>query len=841
MLSNFLSDLRLAVRTLRRAPLFTALTAVSLALGIGANTTIFTLLDQVVLRTLPVERPHELVQVRIDGTFSGNSWGDGTEISYPMYEQFRDGNNAFAGMFARFGWPMHVGTDRGIERVNGELVSGTYFPTLGVHASAGRLFTPDDDRVPGGHAVAVLSHDYWTARFASSPSVIGQKLTLNSHPFTIIGVAAEGFTGIDIGEATQVFVPMMMKPQMTPGWNFLDDRRGRFARVFARLRPGVTAEAAEAALQPSFKAQRAEEMKAPTVSNLSDYGRREFERATIEVVPAPRGHSGMRTDLTAPLWMLMAIVAGVLLIAGANVAGLLLARGVARQREIAIRQALGGSRARVTRQLLVESLVLALLGGGLGLLLATWGSSLLLAFFVDPETAISVNAAPDGRVLAFNFVLAAASGAAFGLLPAWQTARPDLASTLKAQAGSVVGGGPVRLRKAIVVIQVAVSLLLLVGAGLFVRSLGNLLAQQPGFTVENLLEFHTDPSLTGHDTDQIKRFAMTLVGSLEATPGVAAASVSWVPLLDNGSWNSNLTVEGRATRPGEPVVSFNNLVLPGYFNAMGIPLVRGRDFTEHDAKWGPPVDDDEHRVAIVNQRFVDLYLAGADPIGRHLGFGERPGTPTPTRIVGVVGTSKYVSMRIDAEPQAFFPLLEADTPRALTFYVRTQQPPSTMFETVRRIAKQVDADLPIYGMATMEERVARSVTTERMIAGLSSVLGVLASLLAVVGLYGVMAYTVTRRTREIGIRMALGAQKSGVAWLFVREAAVLVGLGFAVAVPAAWALGRHVQSLLYGLEAADPLTMVIAMLGLGVIAASGALIPARRAAGINPLTALREE
>ena len=840
-MTNLISDFRHAVRTLRKAPLFTALTVISLALGIGANTTIFTLLDQVVLRTLPVERPDELVQVRIDGPFNGDSWGDGTEISYPMYLEFRDRNTVFTGMFARFDWPMHVGTGRGIERVNGELVSGTYFPTLGVAAAAGRLFTQDDDRAPGGHSVAVLSHDYWKTHFARDPGVVGRKLTVNSHPFTVIGVAAEGFSGVDVGAATQIFVPMMMKAQMTPGWNYLDDRRTRFARVFARLKPGQTAESAQAGLQASFKAQRAEELKAPFFANTTDFSKREFQRASIEIVPAAQGHSGTRTYLTEPLWTLMAIVAGVLLIAGANVAGLMLARGVARQREMAIRLALGGTRYRIVRQLVAESLVLALGGAALGLLLSTWGTALLLGLFVDSESATAVNASPDARILVFNFALAVVAGLAFGLVPAWQTSRPDLAPTLKEQSGGVASGGPVRLRKVLVVAQVALSLLLLIGAGLFVRSLNNLLAQDPGFKTGNLLAFNVEPSLNGYDSDKTKRFAATLLDRLRAAPGVTSAGVAIIPILNGGSWNSTMTLEGRASRPGEPVVAFNNLVMPGYFATLGIPLLRGRDFTEHDAYWGPNVEGRTFRVAIANRKFVEQHFGADDPIGRHVGFGGDPGTPTPIQIVGVVGTSKYIGIRDDAEPQLFFPVLETDAPRSFAFYVRTAQTPTAMFETVRRTVRALDPDLPIFQLSTMEQRVQRSVTNERVIAGLSSVLGVLASLLAVVGLYGVMAYTVTRRTREIGIRMALGAEARGVAWLFVREASILVGLGFLVAVPASLALGRYVESLLYGIKPADPWTMAVAMAALAAIAATGAAVPARRATRINPLTALREE
>ena len=840
-MTNLFSDFRIAVRTLWKAPLFTTLTVVSLALGIGANTTIFTLLDQVVLRKLPVDRPDELVQVRIDGDFNGNSWGDGSEISYPMYLEFQEHNAVFSGMFARFDYQMHVGSGRGIERVNGELVSGTYFSTLRVAAAAGRLFTPDDDTAPGAHPVAVLSHDYWKTHFSGDPAVVGRKLTVNSHPFTVIGVAAEGFSGIDVGTATQIFVPMMMKAQMTPGWNYLDDRRGRFARVFARLKPGQTAASATTGLQPSFKAQRAEELKAPYFSKTTAFTKREFQRASIEVVPASQGHSGTRTYLTEPLWTLMAIVIGVLLIAGANVTGLMLARGVSRQREMAIRLAVGGTRYRILRQLVVESLVIASTGAGLGLLLAVWGTSLLLGLFVDSESAIAVSASPDARVLLFNFALALVAGLAVGLVPAWQTTRPDLAPTLKEQSGSVVSGGSVRLRKAIVVIQVALSLLLLIGAGLFVRSLSNLLAQDPGFEPANLVAFNLEPSLNGYDSDKTKRLASTIIERLATTPGIATVGVSGRRILDGGSWNSTVSLDGRAAKPGEPVISFNHVVMPGYFTAMRIPLLRGRDFTVHDAHWGSPAGQGEFRVAIANRKFVERYLGAADPIGRRVGFGGDPGTPTKIEIVGVVGTSKYVALRDEAEPQLFFPILETSAPPALSVYVRTRHEPTAVFETLRRTIRELDANLPVFQMVTMEQQVNRSVTNERVIAGLSSVLGVLASLLAVVGLYGVMAYTVTRRTREIGIRMALGAQARGVAWLFVREAVILVGLGFLVAVPAAWALGRYVESLLYGLKPADPVTMVAAMSALAAIAATGAAVPARRATRINPLKALREE
>jgi predicted permease len=824
-----------------KAPLFTALAVASLALGIGANTSIFTLLDQVVLRPLPVERPGELVQVRIRGTFNGNSWGDGTELSYPMYLDFRDNNKVFAGMFARFDWAMHVDADGSTERISGELVSGTYFPVLGVRPAQGRLLSPDDDRAVGANPVAVLSHSYWKARFSGNPGVVGRKITINGHPFTVVGVAERGFSGIDVGAATQVFVPMMMKPQLTPRWNLLDDRRSRFARVFARLRPGVTPEQAEAGLQPFFRELRERELREPYFAKVSAYNKQEFLQATIEVVPSARGHSGLHESLTRPLWILMAIVAGVLLIACANVAGLLVARGMSRQREIAIRFALGGSRRRIVGQLLVESVILAALGAVGGVMVATWGSSLLLGLWLDPDAAAGITASPDARVLAFSLALALLTSMAFGLVPALQATKPSLAPTLKEQASSVAGGGQVRLRKGLVIVQVALSLLLLIGAGLFVRSLANLLAQNPGFEVTNLVTFVVDPSLNAYTPAHTKRLATTLVERISSVPGVTGASLAGIPILHGGSWSSSMTVEGYAAKPDEDVVAFNNTVMPGYFATMRIPLLLGRDFRPGDVRSTPAAENEPgFRVAIANRRFVERYFRGTNPVGRHVGFGSGPAIPTPIEIIGVVGTSKYVGIRDDAEPQLFFPLLEDNTPGSLVAYVRATQSPTSLFATLRRTVRDIDPGLPIFNMRTMEAQVARSLVNERVVAGLSAVLGVLATLLAVVGLYGVMAYTVTLRTREVGIRMALGALSRGVAWLFVREAAILVAIGFAIAVPGLWAFGRYVQSQLYGVGAIDVTTIVLAMVGLGAAAAAGALVPALRASRIDPLAALRE-
>ncbi|MPY86537.1 MAG: FtsX-like permease family protein [Luteitalea sp.] len=844
------TDFRHAVRGLLKAPFFTTLAVTSLALGIGANTAIFTLVDQVLLRPLRVERPHDLVHVQVDGTWPGTSYGVGTSISYPMYEEFRDSTGSiFSGMFAKFDWMMHLGTGEETERVSGELVSGTYFPLLGVRAARGRLFTPEDDRVPGGHAVAVLGYRYWQSRFAGDPSVVGRTIAINDHAFTVIGVTEPGFDGMNLGHAAQVFVPMMMKAEMTPGWNYLDDDRRRFAQVFAHLRRAVTREQAQASLQPLFRGLRERELTHPDLAGLPDYGKRQFLETKIELAPGFQGYSHLRGELTRPLWALLAIAAGVLLIACANVAGLLVARGMGRQRDVAIRLAIGASRWRVIQQLLAESLLLASCGAIAGLLIAIWGSQLLLGLLVDPEASVSVSVspAPDARVLGFTFAITLATGILFGLVPAWQTTRPALAPTLKDQTRGVSAGGQVGLRKALVVAQVVLSLLLLISAGLFVRSLRNLLAQDPGFVTTNLLSFDVEASLSGYSGQRAQQFYKTLVERVSALPGVGNVALTLTPLLQQ-FWNSTITVEGYGAKEGESVRVHNNAVTPGYFETVQIPLLVGRDFTLRDESLGQRADGDpsfpwmnDFRVAIANQRFVDLHFDGRNPIGQRVGFGDSPGTPTPIEIVGVVGNARSTGIREEARPQLFVPFFEITDPTRATMYVRTTQAPETMFSLLTRTVREIEPNLPLVNMRTMEQQVERSLSNERLVAGLSSVFGLLATLLAVVGLYGVMAYAVTRRTREIGIRMALGADSRRIAWLFLHEAVTLVVVAFALALPVMWGLARYVQSQLYGVEPIDPLTIAAAMLGLAAIAAAAALVPAMRAARVHPLAALREE
>src|SRR5580704_1903177 len=504
------NDLRFALRTLRKSPVFTTVAVLSLALGIGANTAIFTFLDQILLRLLPVKNPQELTLLTIRGMEYGNNSG-GNAISYPLYRDFSERNTVFSGMFCRFAFSMNVGFSGRTERVDGELVSGTYFPVLGVGAALGRTFTPEDDRMPGGHPVAILNYSYWKTRFDGDPNIVGKTIAVSAHNFTVVGVAQRDFNGVELGRTPQLFVPMMMKPQITAGWDGLQDRRWRWANAFGRLKPGVSIEQAKASLQPIYHSVIETEVKDPIFRNAAPDVRAKFLSNTIDVLPAAQGRSYFRQRLTTPLWVLMAITGGVLLIACANVAGLLIAKGASRQKEIAIRLAMGAGRGRIMSQLLVESLTLSVVGGALGLLLALWTSRLLLPFLPtdSPELAVSTN--PDVRVLLFTIAIAFLTGIVFGLVPALQSTRPDLAPTLKDQVAGIVGiGAQVRFRKGLAAAQVMLSLLLLVGAGLFIRSLRNLKELGPGFPTGNLLAFSVDPSLNGYDTPRAKVFYQRL-------------------------------------------------------------------------------------------------------------------------------------------------------------------------------------------------------------------------------------------------------------------------------------------------------------------------------------------
>lgn len=839
-MGQLVGDLRYALRSLRRVPLFTAIAVLSMAFGIAANTAVFTLVDQVVLRTLPVARPGELVQVSAPDTESyGGGTGDGTELSYAMYRDLRDHNEVFSGMFCRMPTSLTVTADGRSELVTAELVSGTFFPQLGVRPAVGRLFSADEDRAAGAHPVAVLGFNYWLSRFAGDHAVVGRTLTVNGHPLEIVGVVDAGFEGLDLGQPPQVYVPITMQPQMGPAWLQLEGRRFRWVQVFARLRPGMTHERAQAGVQTLYQSLLRQEAADAAFAAASSDTKKRFLEGRLTVDDASRGHSNLRGQITDPLMILMAVAVAVLLIVCANVANLLIARGAARHRELALRLAVGASRRQVVRLLLVESLVLALAGAAMGLMLASWGASVLLGYFVTPESPLAVSAEPDARILAFTSLLAIATAMLSGVIPAMRGTGVDLAPALRGSGGGVVAEQP-RLRKALVVAQVALSFMLLVGAGLFLRSLQNLMAVDPGFHTERVLAFSVNPSLAGYDGERARAYSDTLLDTTSRTPGVSSAAYAFQSLLGGGGWGMGFTVEGYQPPAGESAGSMVNAVSPGFFSAMGIPLRKGREFDTRDDRVLPAPDGWPYRVAVVNETFVQRYFKGANPLGRHIGIGTNPGTAMPIEIVGVAKDTRYTGIREDARPQVFVPYRQTAMEN-ITMYVRTAQDPDVVMQSIRRAVAALDPRVPIYGVTTMEDLVERSVVNERLIAGLSVTLSTIATLLAVVGLYGVIAYTVTRRTREIGIRMALGALGSQIARGVLREAGMLVVVGLGLGFGAAWWLGRYVQSQLYGVTPADPATIALAAAALAAVGVVAALVPARRAARVSPMSALRED
>jgi predicted permease len=867
-------DLRYAWRGLTRAPLFTVVAVLSIALGIGANTAIFTLVDEVLLRTLPAKHPEQLVLFggpqQHYGNNSGGSVGGFRDIlSYPMYEDFRDNfvdpadsprlpritqplsdppptPKVFSGMFARRTISLNVGANGQSERVLGELVSGTYFHVLGIGAAAGRVIVPDDDQTRGDGFVAVLSYTYWRNRFGGDPRVIGSRITINNYPFTVVGVSQAGFDGLDIGAVPSIRLPLMLKAQMTPNWDDLDNRRSRWVNVFARLKPQVTREQALAALQPFFHRLLEQEVQMAPFSDTTAYTREQFLKGELGLLSAAAGHARIRQQLETPLKLLFSIVGGVLLIACANVASLLIARASARQKEVAVRLALGASRSRIVGQLLVESVMLAAVGGLVGLALAAWTTRFLIGFLPTTGTAHVITGHIDYRVLTFNFALSLLTGLMFGLVPALRSTKPNLAPTLKDQVGAVVGAaGGVRLRKGLVVAQVTVSILLLIGAGLFIRSLRNLRLLDLGLRTDNLIAFNVSPALSGYTPIRTKQFNKQLVERVSAMPGVSSVAFAQMGLLEGNEWDSSMSVEGYEPKPGENMNPFCNAVSPAYFKTMGIPLLEGRDFDARDVRYAAPDPSPtavpRYQVAIVSESYARHYFGDKSALGRHIGFGTNPGTKTPIEIVGMVKDAKYTGVRDDIPRTVYFAFMENDAAGGSVMYVRTAGQPDAVFGSIRQVMQQLDPNIPMYNARTLEAQIDQSLLNDRLVATLSTAFGVLATLLAVIGLYGVMAYTVARRTREIGVRMALGAVQGDVVWLVMREVLTLVGSGMVLGLVAALALSRYVSSLLYGVGKADPLTITIAIAVLGTVAALAGYIPARRATRVNPVLALRYE
>jgi putative ABC transport system permease protein len=827
-------DIRLAVRGLRRSPLFAIVAILSLALGIGANTAIFTLIDQILLRKLPVKNPDQLVMLYQEGAHNGSNMGSRAH-SYPIYQEYQKRAEPLSEVICRRLIETSVAIDNQTERLAAEMVSGNYFTMLGVPPVVGRVFnSEEDDRVHMGHPVVVLSYDYWMRRFNGDPSVAGKKILVNNYPMTIVGVSAKGFAGLDPSRAPQIRVPIQMKEAMAPEWDWLhmDDERSRWVQVFARLKPGWTVESAQAPLQGLFTQIRAHEATLAAAKDWSQYARDRFMQGKLKLESASIGYSNLRNDFSTPLLVLMCMVGLVLLIACANVANLLIARAFARQREIAVRLSIGATRRQLIRQLLTESIVLSVAGGAVGVFLSIALTRGLIAFVPAEGAPILIEPTPDLRILTFTLALTLATGIVFGLLPALRASRPDPWTTLKDTVGALAGsGGSLFVRKGLVAAQVALSFLLLFGAGLFVRSLQNLHATDTGVGLDNLVTFQLAPALSGYDDERAAQFYEQLLERLRSAPGVKAAGTAMVPLLSGNEWDSSMSVEGYKAKDGEDMQMFMNGVSPGYFAAMQIPLLEGRDFTRLDAK-------KQSTVAIVNRRFAEHFFPGKSAVGKRIGFGGGPKSKLDVEIVGVVANSLYEGPREGVHRQVFVPHWGR---MSAAFYVRTQNASSGAYSTIRNEVKQLDAAMPVYEMKTLSAQLDETLLTDRLIATLSAGFGLLATLLASIGLYGVMAFVVTRRQKELGLRLALGAERGSVLWIVMKEVLVLLVIGLAVGVPAAIGLGRYVSSQLYGITPNDPWIASTTVALLALVSAAAGLIPAHRASRIDPILALRYE
>jgi len=828
-------EVRLALRTLLKAPLFTGIAGLSLALGIGANTAMFGLVDQILLRLLPVQNPRELVQLTVEGGRFGSNNGDGLgTFSHPLFVAFRDRNTVFSGLTGQMVTSASlIGTDRN-EVVSVGLVAGNFFDVLGVRAQAGRLLTAEDDKVKGGHPVAVLQYDFWRNRYAGKGDVIGSTLRLNGTPFTVVGITAAGFEGTDSAVPTNLWVPVMMKTAITPTWDALEDERYAWFYLFGRLKPGMSREQAEAALRVLYRQRQEEELGGEFFQKYPDLKDR-FLKQTFNLVPASRGQSDLRQRFEQPLIVLEWLVGFVLLIACANVASLLLARAAARQREIAIRTALGASRVQIVRQLLLESLILAVGGGVAGIALSAVLARALLRFLpFDPEN-LSLVTTPDLRILLFAAALTLTTAVVFGLVPALQASRVSPGMTLKAEAGSVAGGhGHVRLRKTLVAMQVGLATVLLIGAGLFVRSLQALRNVDLGFRTENVVTMGVQPA-TVYDEARKRQVFRSVIEGLATVPGVKAVGANSSRLLRGGRWDSSITIPGVTAQDGRYPWSYFNAVTPGYFAALGIPIKAGRDFTWSD--WGAA----EERC-LVNEELVTQYLRGQNPVGRRMGQG-RDVAPN-TEIVGVFGNASYDDVRGPVPRQTFVSMGSGTRLRgigSMVVYARTDRDPGPVMAALRAEVRRIDPNLVIANMRTLDAQLDMRLANERMLSFLATGFALLATVLAVVGLYGVLAFVVTRRTREIGIRMALGADRGRVVRLVLSEMLAVFVFGVAAGVFAGTAGGRYVESQLFGVHAHDPAVFVLSAAVLLAAALAAGFVPAWRAAKIDPMRALRYE
>jgi predicted permease len=836
-MGTFLQDIRYALRILRKNPAFTAVAVLTLALGIGANTAIFSLINAVLLKSLAVQDPQQLVIVSDPAMANSRSIGTPrTDIySYPLYRDLRDGNNVFSGMAAS-GQEHRVAVEApgsGVvtEDATVNLVSGSYFSVLGVSPFRGRSLVPEDDRAKSSNPVAVVSYEFWIRKLAENPAVIGQTVRLNKYPYVIIGIAAPGFFGDTVGEKQDFWVPVSMQPQMMPGRPWLDDIHASWLRVMARLKPGVSRSQAEANLDVLFQ----QWLQGPQGRSLDPGDQQGLKQQKISVVPGGGGFSGLRPEFSRPLLLLMAIVGLVLLIACVNVANLMLARANSRQREIAVRLAIGASPAHLIRQLLTESALLAFAGGLAGLLVAHWGTASLLKLSLSARAAEGLRVSPDWRVLAFTACVCLVTGLLFGLAPALRSAKLAVAPTLKENTAAQAGSGRFPLGKILVASQVAVCLLVLFAAGLLVRSLKNLRDLDLGYSRDNILMARVDPVAAGYKPAQLIDYEREMSARLAALPGVRSVTASENGLFSGTESADQMKIEGYTPSRDKDRVAYWDQVGDNYFHALGIPILAGREF-------GPQDTPTSLKVAIINESMAKFYFGHANPIGRKMWIDDQEHKDQPMEIVGVARDVRDHTLRGPVQRRFYVPTGQAlDAIYAINFEIQTAGKPQDLTEPVRKSFAALDANVPVSRIRTLDELVDSSISKDILVARLSTFFGLLALVLACVGLYGVMSYTVSRRTREIGVRMALGAQRTQVLGMVLNEGLKLVLIGIVVGIPVALLASRVFSSMLFGLSPADPLSMLTVIAVLGSIATLAGLIPARRATKVDPIVALRYE
>ena len=836
-----LQEIRYALRQLRKSPGFTITVVLTLALGIGANAAVFTLFDQALLRMLPVERPKELVRFEWTGGFSGSasSFGGDSDnyFSYPMYKDLRDQNRVFSGMIAADEANVGVSWHNQAESKDAEVVTGNYFQLLGLKPAVGRLLNQQDDTARNANSVLVLSYGYWKSRFGASRDVVGQTVLINGHAFTILGVAPEGFDSAIGGYRPGVFIPISMveiaMPWMAPR-DDLKNHQSVWLTLVARLKPGVTSAQAEASLGPLWHSLRAYELT--LYKSTSERFKKHFlDETGIKVIDDSRGFSPDRIELKTPLFILMGMAGLLIALCAINVATLLLLRAAARGREMSMRYALGARRSRIVSQLLLEGGFLGLAGAAAGLALAPIVARFLVRLLTNSDPGQEpYSASVDLRILFFTIAVSLAASLLFSMAPVFHFIRPDLAGALRQNAGTGSRGSQ-RFRKVAVGVQIVLSVLLLGCAGLFVRTLSNLRHQQVGFEIAHMATFSLAPTSSGYGEERTLQIVTSALEALRHIPGAVSAAATTDPELAGDSSSSNFTVQGYKPAEDEHMNFEQPSITPGYFATLHQPQLAGREFTDSDAKGQPS-------VAIVNMAFAKRFFGTPqNALGRAIGQGSGDKVKLDTTIVGVVGDIKHQNLRTEMGPAVYLPYVQEKHPGGVVVYLRTSQAPESVEAAIRQAIHQLDPSLVVDGLRTMAEQADGRAADVRALAFLAIGFSVLAMALAAVGLYGVLSYSTEQRTREIGVRLALGAQRRSVVMLVVREMALVAGIATAIALPSVAALARLFRSQLYGVTTFDPLTLTVSVLLTAVMLILAAALPARRAATVEPMQALRTE